>query len=84
MLTRTPAGECRRSERAARVWRGRIGYYPKVGIDPGLALLAAVTTAIGWTMLFAGARKRMLDLRHQKRTCPSCGHEIDGRVCNRH
>jgi hypothetical protein len=55
-----------------------------VGIDPELALLAAVTTAIGWTMLFAGTRKRMLDLRHQKRICPSCGHEIEGRVCNRH
>jgi hypothetical protein len=55
-----------------------------VGLDPELAVLAAVTTSIGWTMLFAGARKRMLDLRQQKRTCPSCGHEIHGRVCNRH
>jgi rRNA maturation endonuclease Nob1 len=55
-----------------------------VELDPQLAVLAAVTTAIGWTMLFAGARKRMLDLRHEKRICPSCGHEIEGRVCNRH
>jgi rRNA maturation endonuclease Nob1 len=55
-----------------------------VSLDPNIALLAAVTTAIGWTMLFAGARKRMLDLRQQKRTCPSCGHRIEGRVCDRH
>jgi rRNA maturation endonuclease Nob1 len=55
-----------------------------VTLDPQLALLAAVTTAIGWTMLFAGARKRMLDLRNDKRICPSCGHEIEGRVCSRH
>jgi hypothetical protein len=55
-----------------------------MGIDPELVLLATVTTACGWTMLFAGARKRMLDLRREKRICPSCGHEIEGRVCDRH
>ena len=52
--------------------------------DPDIAVLAAVTTAIGWTMLYTGARKRMLDLRHKKRKCPSCGHVIAGRVCDRH
>jgi hypothetical protein len=56
----------------------------QMAIEPELAVLAAVTTAIGWTMLFAGARKRMLDLRQHRRICPSCGHEIEGRVCNRH
>ena len=61
-----------------------MGYRTGVTLDPELALLAAVTTAIGWTMVFAGARKRMLELRQQKRICPSCGHAIAGRVCDRH
>jgi NADH pyrophosphatase NudC (nudix superfamily) len=51
---------------------------------PHIAALAAVTTAIGWTMLYAGARKRMLDFRRKKRICPACGHPIRGRVCNHH
>jgi hypothetical protein len=55
-----------------------------VTFDPDIAVLAAVTTAIGWTMLYTGARKRMLDLRHKKRKCPSCGRHIVGRTCNQH
>jgi hypothetical protein len=43
-----------------------------------------VTTAFGWTMLFAGARKRVLQLRRRKRICPACGREIAGRVCDGH
>jgi hypothetical protein len=55
-----------------------------VTVDPQLALLAAATTAIGWTMIFAGARKRALELRRRKRICPACGREIAGRVCDGH
>jgi hypothetical protein len=55
-----------------------------VTFDPQLALLAAATTAIGWTMLFAGTRKRALEFRRRRRTCPACGRHIPGRVCERH
>jgi hypothetical protein len=52
--------------------------------DPQIALLAAITSAFGWTMLFAGARKRALELRRRKRVCPACGRTIVGRVCDAH
>jgi hypothetical protein len=60
------------------------GITVEMTLDPDLALLAAVTTAFGWTMLFAGARKRVLQLRRRKRICPACGREIAGRVCDAH
>lgn len=53
-------------------------------IDPTLVVAAAATSAAGWTMLYAGARKRMLDVRRRKRVCPSCGREIGGRTCSSH
>jgi hypothetical protein len=53
-------------------------------LDPEIALLAALTTAFGWTMLFSGARKRALEFRRRKRICPSCGRQIPGRVCDAH
>jgi hypothetical protein len=53
-------------------------------MNPQIALLAAATTAFGWTMLFAGVRKRALEFRQRKRRCPSCGRRIVGRVCDGH
>jgi hypothetical protein len=44
----------------------------------------AIALAIGWTMLFAGTRKRMLVRRTRRRRCPACGVLIEGRVCGRH
>ena len=55
-----------------------------VTLDPGIIMLAALTTAFGWTMLFAGTRKRALEFKRRKRVCPSCGKVIPGRVCNAH
>lgn len=56
-----------------------------MNLDPTAAVGAALAMAIGWTMVFAGARKRMIQLRNvQRRRCPSCGHRISGRVCDRH
>lgn len=53
-------------------------------LDPTLVAAAAATSAVGWTMLYAGTHKRMLDLRRRKRICPSCGREIVGRTCTSH
>jgi len=56
-----------------------------VTLDPSAAAGASLALAIGWTMVFAGGRKRMLQLKgDRKRRCPSCGCRIDGRVCERH
>jgi hypothetical protein len=52
--------------------------------DPELAVLAALTMAIGYTMLFSGLKKRALELKRGRRTCPSCGRTIVGTVCREH
>ena len=52
--------------------------------DANLLAMTAVTTAAGWTMLFAGAGKRMLEVRRRPRRCPACGREIVGRACDAH
>jgi hypothetical protein len=53
-------------------------------IDPQIAVLAALTMAIGYTMYFAGLKKHMLELKRRKRICPSCGRSITGRSCTGH
>jgi hypothetical protein len=53
-------------------------------LDPQVALLVTMTMAVGWTMCFAGVKKHMLEHKRRRRTCPSCGRTIDGRVCNAH
>jgi hypothetical protein len=52
--------------------------------DPQLALVVALMMGVGWTMCFSGLTKRMLEPKHRKRTCPSCGRTITGRVCSAH
>jgi hypothetical protein len=52
--------------------------------DPQIAILAALTMAIGYTMFFTGLKKQALELKRRKRICPSCGRIIDGRVCSGH
>jgi hypothetical protein len=49
-----------------------------------ILILAALTMAIGYTMLFSGLKKRALELRRPPRICPSCGRRIDGAVCREH
>ena len=53
-------------------------------LDPQIAILAALTMAIGYTMFFTGLKKHVLELKRRKRICPSCGRIIDGRVCSGH
>lgn len=47
-----------------------------------LALLAS--SGVGLLMAVAGVQKSALEWRRPKRVCPSCGHGIAGRACNRH
>ena len=53
-------------------------------IDPQIAMLGALTMAIGYTMYFAGLKKNMLELKQRKRICPSRGRNITGRICTAH
>jgi hypothetical protein len=52
--------------------------------DPQILILAAVTMAIGYTMVFSGLKKNALELRRRRRTCPACGRQIEGSVCREH
>ena len=52
-----------------------------MGFDPNTALLAIVTTGVGYLMVTAGLHKSMLELRRSTRSCPSCGRAIQQRVC---
>jgi hypothetical protein len=55
-----------------------------VTIDAHIASAVGLAAAIGWTMVFSGQRKRLLEPKARRRRCPSCGHVIAGRVCGRH
>ena len=50
-------------------------------IDPHVAIAAVSTLAAAWLMITAGLEKSALERRRQKRVCPSCGREIQTRVC---
>jgi hypothetical protein len=51
-------------------------------LDPNIALIAVVTTGVGYLMVVAGLHKSMLEWRRPGRTCPSCGRAIQARVCS--
>jgi hypothetical protein len=53
-------------------------------LDPQLTTSVAAAAAVGWTMIFAGGKKRMLESKHRRRKCPSCGKTIAGRTCGHH
>ncbi len=53
-------------------------------LDPQLVTFAALAMAIGWTMVFSGVKKSMLELKRKRRVCPSCGRNIAGAVCTEH
>ena len=55
----------------------------RMALDPQLTSVVAVA-AVGWTMVFAGRKKRMLEPKSRRRRCPSCGRTIAGRTCDRH
>jgi len=50
-------------------------------LDPNVALPTVVTLAAGWLMITAGLNKSALEHRRRRRVCPSCGREIQARVC---
>jgi succinate dehydrogenase/fumarate reductase-like Fe-S protein len=50
-------------------------------LDPQLAVAFVVTTGVGFLMLLSGVHKSLLEWRHRRRACPSCGRLVDGRVC---
>ena len=49
-------------------------------LDPKIALLITITCAIGYLMTVAGLSKSALELK-RRHVCPSCGREIQARVC---
>jgi hypothetical protein len=51
------------------------------GLTPQLASIFAVTSGVGFLMVFSGLGKSMLELKRRRRACPSCGRQIEGRVC---
>jgi ribosomal protein L37AE/L43A len=50
-------------------------------LDPNIAALAFVTCGVGYLMTIAGLTKSVLELKRKQRVCPSCGRQIDARVC---
>jgi hypothetical protein len=50
-------------------------------LDPHIAVLAILTSGVGYVMAIAGIQKSTLEWRRRQRTCPSCGRTIDARVC---
>ena len=50
-------------------------------LDPHVAIAAVSTLGAGWLMMKAGLQKSALERRRNKRVCPSCGREIQARVC---
>ena len=50
-------------------------------LDPHIAMLAVLSLGVGWVMAIAGVQKSALEWRRRRRICPSCGREMDARVC---
>ena len=51
-------------------------------LTPELAATFALTSGIGFLMVFSGLGKSMLELKRRRRACPSCGRHIHGRICS--
>jgi hypothetical protein len=50
-------------------------------LDPHVAIAAVSTLGAAWLMIVAGVQKSALEKRRRRRVCPSCGREIQARVC---
>jgi hypothetical protein len=50
-------------------------------LDPHVAIAAVSTLGADWLMVKAGLQKSALEHRRQRRVCPSCGRQIQARVC---
>ena len=51
-------------------------------LDPHVAIAAVASLAAGWLMITAGLNKSALEHRRRRRVCPSCGREIQARLCS--
>ena len=52
------------------------------GFAPQLTVLAA-TVGVLYVMTYSGVTKHVLEWRQSPRRCPSCGRNIEARVCAR-
>jgi NADH pyrophosphatase NudC (nudix superfamily) len=50
-------------------------------LDSHLVFIAVGTLAVGYFMTVAGLQKSALEWKRRRRICPSCGREIQARVC---
>ena len=53
-----------------------------MAFDPHIAVVAVLTSGVGYLMIVAGLHKSMLELRSVARKCPSCGRVVQERVCS--
>jgi hypothetical protein len=51
--------------------------------DPHFAIAAITTLGAAWLMMGIGVEKKLLERRHRRRVCPSCGRDIAASVCAR-
>jgi hypothetical protein len=51
-------------------------------MSPELIGLFAATTGVGFLMMTMGVQKSLLEWRARRRSCPSCGRQIERRVCS--
>jgi hypothetical protein len=49
-------------------------------LDPNITFLA-LSCGVGYLMVVAGLGKSALELKRRQRFCPSCGRQIEARVC---
>jgi NADH pyrophosphatase NudC (nudix superfamily) len=53
-----------------------------VSFNPNIAVLALLTSGVGYLMVAAGLQKSALEWRRRRRFCPSCGRMLEKRVCS--
>ena len=51
-------------------------------LSPHTMTFAMATLGAGWLMAYAGLSKSALELKRRRRVCPSCGRQIQARVCS--
>ncbi len=50
-------------------------------LDPHIAVLAILSSGVGYLMMVAGVHKSALEWKRRQRICPSCGRILEARVC---
>jgi formate dehydrogenase maturation protein FdhE len=50
-------------------------------LAPHIAIAAVSTLGAAWLMITAGLQKSALERKQRRRVCPSCGRQIQARVC---